>query len=400
MSQTNFTPILLYASNTATSVPSAGNLTNSANGAEVAVNTADKRLFTKDSGGSVVELGTNPSSLSLPNQTANGVLYLNGSKVATSGSALTFDGTNLGIGTSVPIVTFDARVASDTHIGFVASGVDEAFLLAFDDVGVRTPNLNYAAASHKFLIAGDEQMRLTSTGLGIGTSSPGARLHVSSTVNTTADLSGSVRIENQSFTAGTYAGILFKTADTLNSFVTSIRQAGFGGALSFAVNNGTNGTSLVEAMRLDSSGNLGLGVTPSAWVGDKALQVSWGSVSSGYEYSVNVSSVAYRDNTTWKYLVSSQAPARYEQIGGAHKWFTAPSGTAGNAISFTQALTLNADGSLLLGGTTTPGQKVIYIADATTVPSTNPSGGGVLYVEAGALKYRGSSGTVTTIAAA
>lgn len=46
------------------------------------------------------------------------------------------------------------------------------------------------------------------------------------------------------------------------------------------------------------------------------------------------------------------------------------------------------------------GQKVIGIQNATAVPSTNPSGGGVLYVEGGALKYRGSSGTVTTIAPA
>lgn len=44
------------------------------------------------------------------------------------------------------------------------------------------------------------------------------------------------------------------------------------------------------------------------------------------------------------------------------------------------------------------GAKVIFIGNAGTVPSTNPTGGGILYVEAGALKYRGSSGTVTTIA--
>jgi hypothetical protein len=46
------------------------------------------------------------------------------------------------------------------------------------------------------------------------------------------------------------------------------------------------------------------------------------------------------------------------------------------------------------------GAVVIAIANATTVPSTNPTGGGVLYAQAGALKWRGSSGTVTTIAAA
>ena len=46
------------------------------------------------------------------------------------------------------------------------------------------------------------------------------------------------------------------------------------------------------------------------------------------------------------------------------------------------------------------GTGVIGIANAGAVPTTNPTGAGVLYVEAGALKYRGSSGTVTTIAAA
>lgn len=44
------------------------------------------------------------------------------------------------------------------------------------------------------------------------------------------------------------------------------------------------------------------------------------------------------------------------------------------------------------------GTKVLFIANASAVPSTNPTGGGILYVEGGSLKYRGSSGTVTTIA--
>jgi len=46
------------------------------------------------------------------------------------------------------------------------------------------------------------------------------------------------------------------------------------------------------------------------------------------------------------------------------------------------------------------GQGVIAIANASIAPTANPAGGGVLYVEDGALKYRGSSGTVTTIAPA
>jgi hypothetical protein len=51
-------------------------------------------------------------------------------------------------------------------------------------------------------------------------------------------------------------------------------------------------------------------------------------------------------------------------------------------------------GSAIQGG----GAGVIGIANAGTVPTSNPTGGGVLYVEAGALKFRGSSGTITTIA--
>jgi hypothetical protein len=46
------------------------------------------------------------------------------------------------------------------------------------------------------------------------------------------------------------------------------------------------------------------------------------------------------------------------------------------------------------------GERVMAIPNATTVPTTNPTGGGILYVEGGALKWRGSSGTVTTIAPA
>jgi glyoxylate utilization-related uncharacterized protein len=40
----------------------------------------------------------------------------------------------------------------------------------------------------------------------------------------------------------------------------------------------------------------------------------------------------------------------------------------------------------------------VEIKNATTVPASNPTGGGYLYIEAGALKFRGSGGTVTTIA--
>jgi len=79
--------------------------------------------------------------------------------------------------------------------------------------------------------------------------------------------------------------------------------------------------------------------------------------------------------------------------------------STGDSTGFTtdtSVMTLNGNGNI--GFTTTDqfgsGVRVLGIANASVVPTTNPSGGGVLYVEAGALKYKGSSGTVTTIAAA
>ena len=63
-------------------------------------------------------------------------------------------------------------------------------------------------------------------------------------------------------------------------------------------------------------------------------------------------------------------------------------------------MTLDANGNLLVGLATagTTAAKTIQIANGTA-PTANVTGG-QLYVESGALKFRGSSGTITTIAAA
>ena len=99
---------------------------------------------------------------------------------------------------------------------------------------------------------------------------------------------------------------------------------------------------------LDASGNLGLGVTPSA--------ASLPTIDTDYGLFVgraenNITSNAYY-NSGWKYSGTGYA-ARYSANSyvGQHAWYTAPSGTAGNAISFTQAMTLNASGNLSLGNT-------------------------------------------------
>lgn len=92
---------------------------------------------------------------------------------------------------------------------------------------------------------------------------------------------------------------------------------------------------------------------------------------------------------------------------------------SGNAIQFvvnsTGALangTLNADGGNILFATNTAanfgfgtsdfgsGTRVLGLGNRTAAPSGTPAAGGVLYAESGALKWKGSSGTITTIAVA
>jgi hypothetical protein len=69
----------------------------------------------------------------------------------------------------------------------------------------------------------------------------------------------------------------------------------------------------------------------------------------------------------------------------------------------TQEVAFLAGPAVQIGSTSTQvggGSGVVGIANAGTVPTTNPTGGGVLYAEGGALKWRGSSGTVTVLAPA
>jgi hypothetical protein len=71
--------------------------------------------------------------------------------------------------------------------------------------------------------------------------------------------------------------------------------------------------------------------------------------------------------------------------------------TADGASSTTERMRIDNAGNLGINMSSFSGAKIVAIANGTA-PSANPTGGGYLYVESGALKYRGSSGTVTTIA--
>lgn len=105
------------------------------------------------------------------------------------------------------------------------------------------------------------------------------------------------------------------------------------------------------------NGNIGFGVTPSAWGGGQnALELNNGSL------SVSTSGPYINQNavftTNWVYKANGAA-AQYQQVSGEHRWFTAASGTAGGAITFSRPLTLDANGNLLIGLSAATGHRLV-----------------------------------------
>lgn len=145
--------ILLKKSDTASAVPTTANLTNLAGGVEVAVNTADRRMFTMNSSSAVVELATNPSSLSIANNASINILTattatittLNGTSAtvttlgSTSANVTTLGSTSANIttltGTSATITTILDGAGNVRKIPSVGAAKTSVYTLSISDVG-------------------------------------------------------------------------------------------------------------------------------------------------------------------------------------------------------------------------------------------------------------------------
>ena len=296
---------------------------------------------------------TNATTLSAG--TANGVAYLNGSKVLTTGSALTFDGTNfvLGTGGTSGGFPFTQRVAasgSPVSAFRITNGSDSTF-----DVTLQTSlaSIGNGIGSLAFLQAGTEGMRLTSTGLGIGTSSPGAKLSVDS------GATGLMSIFNSTDANGGY--IAGRSSGTAVWDIGTAKQAlNVGGAADFGINvrNGflSLGTGNTERMRLDASGNLGLGVTPqSAVANNKWLEINGATALSAYNAGGVYAYSLWGNAVAGKGINGGKASEfTWDSNSGAFVWRQTASSTAGASLSGSvSVMTLDASGNLAVGTTST-----------------------------------------------
>ena len=203
-----------------------------------------------------------------------------------------------------------------------------------------------------------------------------------------------------------FEGVNSSSAVTAGAYIYGLQDAAVGatyvpGALTFWT--GTNAASPAERLRIDSAGNMGLRVTPSAWNSSyPSIQVETASLTgvnalSYFALGANAYISTSNDDTGAKYIVDGYA-TRFKSESGVFKWQIAASGTAGDTISFTQAMTLNASGQLTLGNTSTAFDSTAFAVvgsgtgdSGLAIYTSNATAGYLQFADgtSGAEEYRG-----------
>jgi hypothetical protein len=275
-------------------------------------------------------------------------------------STLKVDSTNnrVGIGTASPGFALDIIGSSGLGVRIYESSTGNNNRLQITQEGTETrfnSTFSTGSAFYTWQIAGSTAMTLNSTGLGVGTvANRNLDVRQDQSAATTA------RIQNQSVNAAAYSELNLSASGN-NWGIRSGSTAANSNRLEFVVDpSGTN----LSVMRLDTSGNVGVGVTPSAsWVTYKALEFDTGIVSGSSSMALNRNT--YFDGVNWRYKVTTSfGVSQYQLSGnGNHIWNIASSGSAGAAINggtgaWTQAMTLDASGNLLVGTTSAGGNRL------------------------------------------
>jgi hypothetical protein len=341
--------------------------------------------------------------------TSTGDVNIKGAGTAGSTQAVSFSGSapvdslvltsagNVGLGTSS--VSNTAGYGRQLEV----AGTLPCITINQNDAGFTTRKYSIGVGTTGGLSIWDNnasahRLSITSGGLvGIGIANPGSKLEVQGL----GSASG--------YTSAGNAGIKVDFGAANNGVINLVGGGDLGiyhsnssGAYDVGISFGDNSNRILrfdtaggEKMRLDASGNLGLGVTPSAFYSTvKALQVGalGGTVITGNTSAGGTSVFGqnfYADPTTAavKYAAGSQPATLYSQYAGEHRWSTASAGTANANITFTQAMTLDASGRLGVGVTSPSntldvnGTARFRLGGTNQLVVSTDSGNPYLYVE-------------------
>ena len=272
--------------------------------------------------------GTNLTSF-----TANGVVYASSTSALATGSALTFNGTLLTIkGGNASTLQVDNGGQQYTELDFANNGTIKASHYWDNSatnyyIGSNGQMQFNSGLTYPFVWAcGGEKMRLTSAGnLGIGTSSPSYQQEIKGSsaqvgITGTGTASNYLAIGNTNASNTFYVG---QDNSAGNNFNTGVAYAPVlwtnASSQTFVTNSGSN-------IMTYSSGNLGLGVTPSGFTSTPAF--CFGTSSKGsLSYAGGATSLGdnfYRPGAGYNYTTTA-ASTLYQQTGGVHYWYTAPS---------------------------------------------------------------------------
>jgi hypothetical protein len=348
---------------------------------------------------------------------------------------------NVGIGTASP--AYPLTLGNNKRFGALntsAAGVNFAIIdgsnnLTFGDDSVNTNTATFQSRGGTiFNVNLSERMRIDSSGnVGIGgTANAYEKVQLGGTLPTSGNISvGLVNrgtVPSGSTTAaygivnGVYTAASAFTVANYYQFYAHDVTKGAGSAitsnygfycdaLTFGTNNygfysniasGSNRWNFYANGTADNyfAGNVGIGRTPTA--GYK-LDVAAGTAEVLIESTTGTNRVdANLINTSGTFAIGIDSSTG-SVYGTAYARAIFATGAYPVVIftNSTERMRIDSSGNVGIGATSfgTSAAKVLGLANATA-PTTSPAGMGQLYVEAGALKYRGSSGTVTTIAVA
>jgi len=323
-------------------------------------------------------------SVTLSGGTANGVLYLNGSKVATSGSALTFNGTSFGVGSSsygdAGTIGLSVGVAGSTAGGLQlwASSLQEHYIQWGDST---TGSATYAGAisySHtsdfmRFWVNSTERLRINSSGnVGIGTSSPTNTLSVAGNANITGNTTlGDASTDT--VTVNGYVGVRATPASyygiSLGNSSTITGDANPRGISSSAV-YGSDATGLTSALFGQ------VRTTAAAYTMSDAIGLRLDDASKGAGSTITNQHGVYVQNQTQgtnNYGITSLVSS------GSNKWNIYASGTANNYFAGNVGI-----------GTSAPSSNLEVSSGSDTVLTINAANNAdakLVFSEAGSAEY-------------